>query len=125
MTRTVPPVRLFSASQPEPQQWHAPPERRVDGNPRQTAWNHYTDASGAFSAGIWEAEPGAWRVRYTEDEYCEILAGTSVLTADDGTTLTVRAGDRFVVPAGFSGIWRVVETTRKVYVIHEPGAAGG
>jgi uncharacterized cupin superfamily protein len=119
MTAPIPQVLLFSASRPEPQHWHAAPERHVEGNPRQTAWNHYTDTSSAFSAGVWEAEPGAWRVQYTEDEYCEILAGISVLTADDGTVVTVRAGDRFVVPAGFSGTWRVVETTRKVYVIHE------
>lgn len=119
MNAPLPQVLLFSATTPEPQHWHAAPERRVDGNPRQTAWNHYTDTSGAFSAGIWEAEPGAWRVRYTEDEYCEILAGVSELTGDDGRVVTVRAGDRFVVPAGFSGTWRVLETTRKVYVIHE------
>lgn len=123
MTATPPRVRLFAASHPEPQHWHAPADRRIEGNPRQTAWNHYTDASGAFSAGVWEAGPGAWRVRYTEDEYCEILAGTSVLTGDDGTEVTVRAGDRFVVPAGFAGTWRVVETTRKVYVIHERSTA--
>jgi uncharacterized cupin superfamily protein len=116
-------IVLFSDLPPAPQQWLPAADRIVGGTPRQTAWNRYTDASGCFSAGVWECEPGCWRVRYTEDEYCEILAGTSIVTADGGSAVTLRAGDRFVVPAGFTGTWEVVETTRKVYVIHERPAA--
>jgi uncharacterized protein len=64
---------------------------------------------------------GKWRVSYTEEEYCQILHGVSVITGDDGNAITVRAGDRFVIPRGFAGTWEVIETTKKLYVIYEPG----
>jgi uncharacterized protein len=98
-----------------------PPEKLLQGNPRQTAWVHYTDPSGRFTAGIWHSERGCWKVLYTEEEYCQILEGLSVITDQAGTALTVRAGDEFVIPAGFSGTWEVVEPTRKRFVIYEPG----
>jgi uncharacterized cupin superfamily protein len=31
----------------------------------------------------------------------------------------VVAGDEFVIPRGFEGVWEVIERTRKVYVIYE------
>ena len=48
----------------------------------------------------------------------------SVITDEDGRAETLRAGDAFVIPAGFRGTWEVVETTTKRFVIHEPPAAG-
>ena len=35
--------------------------------------------------------------------------------------MTLSAGDSVVVPRGFIGTWEVVEPTRKIYVIYEPG----
>ena len=40
----------------------------------------------------------------------------------EGNGKTVRAGDRFVIQAGFSGTWEVLEACRKVYVIFEAKA---
>ena len=54
----------------------------------QRLWPAYTDASGAFFAGQWQSEPGKWSVSYTEEEYCEILAGRSTITDAQGTALT-------------------------------------
>ena len=42
------------------------------------------------------------------------------ITDAQGTALTVTCGDRFIIPRGFVGTWEVLETTRKIYVIHEP-----
>ena len=42
------------------------------------------------------------------------------ITDAQGTALTVTRGDRFIIPRGFVGTWEVLETTRKIYVIHEP-----
>lgn len=97
-------------------------ERLIAGDPRQTSWMLYTDASGKFCAGYWRSEPGKWRVAYTEEEFCELLEGCSILTADSGHAVTLHAGDRFVVPAGFTGTWEVVATTLKLFVIYEAGA---
>jgi uncharacterized cupin superfamily protein len=103
----------------EPIEYLPAPEKIVSGHPRQRVWSQYTDASQKFSVGIWECEPGAWRIRYTEEEYCRIVMGRSLLTSADGVVREVVAGDEFVIPRGFEGVWEVIEHTRKVYVIYE------
>jgi uncharacterized protein len=96
-----------------------PAEKLLQGNPKQTLWMQYTDASQAFSVGFWRSEVGKWNIRYTEEEYCHMLEGRSVVTAADGTSVTVQAGDSFVIPAGFTGTWEVLETSTKRFVIYE------
>ena len=93
-----------------------PADRLVSGNPVHRTWNVEDDGKGLY-AGVWESTPGAWRVAYTEWEFCHIVSGVSVLTEDGGEPVTVRAGDDFVIRPGFNGVWTVVETTRKTYVI--------
>jgi uncharacterized cupin superfamily protein len=39
--------------------------------------------------------------------------------AGGGEPMTVRQGDAFVIPAGFKGVWEVIERTRKHYAIYE------
>jgi uncharacterized cupin superfamily protein len=51
-----------------------------------------------------------------------MLAGTSIIASAQGPTLTVKAGDSFVIPRGFVGTWEVVEQTTKRFVIYEAGA---
>jgi hypothetical protein len=72
-------------------------------------------------AGVWSSEVGKWRISYTEEEYCQILQGKSIIADTAGNATTVSAGDSVVVPRGFVGTWEVVEPTRKIYVIYEPG----
>lgn len=92
-----------------------PPERVRSGDPRFTTWN-LEERDGLF-AGIWQATPGAWTVVYDEWEYFRILSGRSILTGEDGTRFELRAGDSLILRPGFRGVWEVVETTRKEYVI--------
>jgi uncharacterized protein len=91
------------------------PERLVKGDPVFTTWN--VEERDGLYCGIWQATPGAWRVVYTEWEYCRILSGLSVLTPDDGPPQTLQPGDSFILRPGFSGVWEVIETTTKDYVI--------
>jgi uncharacterized cupin superfamily protein len=112
-------VRKFPADPGAGEGYFLPPEKLLQGNPRQTAWVHYTDPSGRFTAGIWHSERGCWKILYTEEEYCQVLEGLSVITDQAGTAVTVRAGEEFVIPAGFNGTWEVVEPTRKRFVIYE------
>jgi uncharacterized cupin superfamily protein len=115
-------VRMIAPADPvAAEEYFLPPEKLLQGNPRQTVWMHYTDPSAKFMVGIWHSEPGRWRILYTEEEFCRILEGVSVLTDHAGNPVTVRAGDEFVVPAGFSGTWEVLEPTRKRFVIYEAG----
>jgi uncharacterized cupin superfamily protein len=102
--------------------YYVAPEKRLAGNPKQIAWVQQASDDQRFSAGLWHSEVGKWSIRYTEDEYCRILEGCSIITAQDGQAVTVRSGDEFVIPRGFVGTWEVVEPTLKRFVIHEPGA---
>ena len=94
-------------------------ERIVSGDPAQRTWNHYSDATGQFHAGIWQGEPGAWRVVYDahEEELCTLVEGRVRLTAGDGTVREFAAGATFVVPGGFTGTWENLTQVRKIYAI--------
>ncbi len=98
-------------------------EKILKGDPTQNVRNHYSSPDEQFSAGVWEAEPGRWTISYSEYEYCEIIEGESVLHDNQGNSRTLKAGDRFVIPAGFTGSWEVITRTRKNYVIFQPPVA--
>ena len=96
--------------------------RVVTGSPLQVVANAYSDTGNAFHCGVWEGGVGAWRVQYTEHEFCHLLSGRVRLHDDaGGGAVVLEAGQSFVVPAGFSGVWEVLEPARKLYAIYEPG----
>ncbi|MCJ8142362.1 cupin domain-containing protein [Ancylobacter sp. A5.8] len=109
------PIDLATLGAPE--ETAPPPDRIVSGDPRHLTWNAETLPDGALFAGIWESSPGAWRVDYEEWEFCTLTAGISILHEDGEAPVTLKAGDTFVIRPGFKGVWEVVETTRKLYVI--------
>ena len=95
-------------------------DRVLAGDPRQRAWNFFSDASGQFHAGRWSSTPGRWRVRYAENELCVLTAGRVVLRCASGERCEFIAGDAFIVPAGFEGTWEVLEECSKIYAIFQP-----
>jgi uncharacterized cupin superfamily protein len=109
----------FRIPLPEGETYRPAADRILSGDPVQTAWNLFTSPDGRFQSGIWESQPGKWRCVFTESEFCQILAGVLVVTGDDGSVATYRAGDAFVSPAGFTGTWEVVEPVRKHYAFYE------
>lgn len=117
------PVHSLTQLNVEPERYFLPEEKLLQGNPQQTLWTQYSDTSGQFFAGVWASEVGKWKIRYTEEEYCLILEGESVITDEQGVAVTVRAGDSFVIPRGFVGSWEVLVPTRKNFVIYEAASA--
>ncbi|MFT5705606.1 MAG: putative cupin superfamily protein [Shewanella sp.] len=109
----------FSTNEADVEHYHLDSEKRIVGNPAQTVENHFSSPCNQFHSGSWQSEKGCWKVSYTESEYCEILAGSSIITDDSGSTMTVSKGSRFVIPAGFTGTWEVVEDCKKIYVMFE------
>ena len=97
------------------------PERLVHGNPLRATWNHFTDARGDFSAGLWACEPGAWNIAFPEgkDEFFCVVSGRIRITGSDGSIAEFGPGDACVIPAGFSGTFEVREAVRKYYVVLE------
>lgn len=112
-------VLAFAEQQSAPEVSRPPAERIVSGDPEQRTWNHYTDPTGQFHAGIWQGEPGAWRVRYDagEEELCTLLEGRVRLTDAEGNVREFAPGASFVVPGGFTGTWENLTRVRKVYAI--------
>lgn len=107
---------LFNTNGLTPEASAPAPERLIAGDPRFLTWN-LEEAAGGLYAGIWQATPGKWRIEYDEWEFCQILSGSSLVSADDGESQRLNAGDSFVIRPGFRGTWEVLETTRKAYVI--------
>lgn len=112
-------VISFQADLPEPERYRPPQDRIIAGDPAQAARNLFQSRDGRFNAGIWESEPGIWRVEFTESEFCYLIAGIIVVRGDDGSEATFKAGDAFISPAGFTGTWEVREPARKYYAYYE------
>lgn len=103
----------------------APPADRVlEGQPKTSVRNYFSDPSGQFFAGTWASTVGKWTIQYTEHEFCHLLEGRVVITSADGRRWQFNAGDAWVIPAGFSGTWETVEPARKRYAIFEAKPAG-
>ena len=96
-----------------------PADRLLAGAPELQVRNFFSDASQQFFAGRWSATRGKWRVRYTENELCVMTAGRVIIESASGERSSFGAGDAFVIPAGFSGTWEVVEDCAKIYAIFE------
>ena len=96
------------------------PENILAGIPRARVSNQYAEPTQQFFCGIWTSTMGKWRVRYTENEFCVIMEGRVRIESVSGEKNEFRAGDAFVVPAGFEGTWEVSEPCKKWYAIFEP-----
>lgn len=108
----------FDLTDIEPEDGAPPADRVVKGEPTTRTWTLEEADDGRTFAGVWEATPGTWRIAYEEWEFCSIVSGISILHEDGTETPRIlRAGDSFVIRPGFTGLWEVVETTRKLFVV--------
>lgn len=96
------------------------PDRLISGRPKAETVNVFENGNGKVFSGVWRATKGSWRVSYDETEYCHITQGRARLTDDAGKVVEVQSGDGFVIEAGFSGVWEVLEDIEKHYVIVLP-----
>ncbi|NVE00113.1 cupin domain-containing protein [Massilia sp. BJB1822] len=120
-------ITEFRQQSPSPEYDHPRAERRLAGNPKRTTWNHFTSSSGEVHAGIWACEKGSWRIAFADnkDEYFYVLEGRCRVIDEQGYAAEAGPGDALVIPAGFKGVFEVVEPVRKHYVIVDrmPAAA--
>ncbi|MDJ0511978.1 MAG: cupin domain-containing protein [Methyloceanibacter sp.] len=74
--------------------------------------------------GVWEADVSKVRlVDFPVTEYVLMLSGRLVVVNEDGSSNTFEAGDTFVIPKGFTGIWDVQERMKKQHIkIGDPRA---
>ena len=95
------------------------PEKILAGIPRTRASNQYAEPSQQYFCGLWTSTSGKWRISYTEHELCVLIEGRVRIESADGDRHEFKAGDAFVVPAGFEGVWEVVEPCKKWYAVFE------
>ena len=102
---------------PQPREGKPAPDRLVEGDPRFLTWDIAQTADGVVQTGVWEATPGAYRsIKGATFEFCVILSGVSELIEDGKEPRRIVAGDAFAMHPGFTGVWKVIETTRKLWV---------
>lgn len=114
---TTPFLVPFDLSAIEPTDAAIAKDRTIRGAPSTRTWNVEKTPDGLALSGLWEATPGAWQVEYDKWEFCTILSGRSVLHEEGGKSVSVAAGDAFVIRPSFRGVREVLETTGKLYVI--------
>ncbi|KJC35063.1 cupin [Bradyrhizobium sp. LTSP849] len=93
------------------------PERLIAGTPHYKTWAQDAAKGELVHTGVWEATPGETRsIKGETFEFCHIISGTIEITPDGGDPVTFTAGDSFVMKPGFTGVWKTIETVRKIYV---------
>lgn len=93
------------------------PERLISGNPAFKTWAQDVARGEMIQTGVWEASPGETRsVKGETFEFCHIFSGVVELTPENGKPVVYKSGDSFVMKPGFVGIWKTIETVRKIYV---------
>ena len=115
-------LRWDGKGAPKVEEGAADPAKLLKGKYKTKTWNHFTGEDSRLYCGIWESTPGKVPVDYVEGEFCQLIAGKAVLTNDKGRKWTLKAGDAFIITAGFKGTWETVEKVRKHYVILMPKA---
>ena len=58
--------------------------------------------------------------RTASSETCHIISGRVELQASSGEKRQLGPGDLLVLPLGWKGEWRILEQTRKLYLVHRP-----
>ena len=83
----------------EPVQSKPEADRLISGDPAFKSWPQDADKGDKVRTGVWEATPGVTHSRKgTMYEFCHILSGVVEMKP------------------GFVGVWRTVETVRKIFV---------
>jgi len=87
------------------------------GEPVAVASTLSVERSDGVETGIWECTPGLWRRQIVSQEFCHFVKGRCTFTPDNGETIHIEAGDALMLPANSAGIWNILESVRKTYVL--------
>lgn len=117
-------VKLDLAPTREPKHSKTLPGRLVSGDPSYKTWEQDSSRGNSVKTGVWEATPGENRsIKGETFEYCHILSGVVELTEEGKEPRIFRGGDSFVMKPGYIGVWKTIETVRKIYVVVSTPAA--
>ena len=69
--------------------------------------------------GVWHSTPGVFHRTSLRAEFCHILEGEAVFTAEGGEPVPFKAGDSIFIADGTAGTWDVKSYIRKTYVVFD------
>ncbi|MER8537544.1 cupin domain-containing protein [Mesorhizobium sp. M1005] len=88
--------------------------------PRTSNHTWYSEEATGFSAGVWSADAYSRKIAsFTYTELMHFVAGSAVLTDEDGTAFSVAAGDTLLVPVGTKCLWHSEEKITKIWCVQE------
>ena len=84
----------------------------------------HSNADQTVQIGVWEADVSKTKlIDYPFTEYVLMISGRVVIINDDGSSNEFKAGNTFVMPKGFTGIWDIRERMKKQHIkIGDPNA---
>ncbi|MGI9648571.1 MAG: cupin domain-containing protein [Acidimicrobiia bacterium] len=91
----------------------------ADSGEPNTGYRELFAAAGT-EVGVWTSTPGGREIKDRPDtEVVSVLSGLATITDESGISFQAGPGDVFVLPAGWSGRWDIIETLEKLYVTIE------
>ena len=118
LLKTIDPNPAFAPRENRP-----PQDRLLSGDPLLKTWAQDAAHGDTVHTGVWEATPGVTRsIKGAPFEFCHILSGVVEIIPAGGDPAIYRAGDSFVMKPGFVGVWKTIETVRKIYVTVTPAS---
>lgn len=102
-----------------PEREYRPEASRVlEGDIVCRNWDLDNAKNGTIRAGIFESSPGVNRsIKGEAWEFCLIVKGVAEVTEDGHAPQIFKAGDSFIMQPGYLGVWRTIETVRKIWVM--------
>ena len=98
--------------------WGAFDADLVSGTPQQNGHMYLDDKARGLTVGVWDCT--AMHIKmgpYSVDEFMVLLEGSVTIQHEDGSRLTVNAGETFVIPKGTMCSWMQAGYVRKFFVI--------
>ena len=82
-------------------------------------------SDGKFASGMYKAGKSRFEITepYGVDEFMFFLEGSVTLTSDDGSQMTINAGEAVTIPREWTGVWET-EGYRKIWVIYSESGEG-
>lgn len=82
-------------------------------------------SDGKFASGMYSAGKSRFDISepYGVDEFMFFLEGSVTLTSDDGSQMTIYAGEAVTIPKEWTGVWET-EGYRKIWVIYSASGEG-
>ena len=82
-------------------------------------------SDGKFASGMYKAGKSRFEITepYGVDEFMFFLEGSVTLTSDDGSQMTINAGEAVTIPKEWTGIWET-DGYRKIWVIYSESGEG-